>query len=93
MVKTPVAPRNPFVYGRILSVNDAACPRRRQLRAPVAGCLSGSFLARSFVHDVQWKKLIVGVLIEPGTDEIVEPKPCAARERQGVDHELRDRPL
>jgi hypothetical protein len=33
MMKTPAAPRNPFVYGRILSVNDAACPRRRYEKA------------------------------------------------------------
>jgi hypothetical protein len=33
MMKTPVAPRNPFVYGRILSVNDAACPRRQYEKA------------------------------------------------------------
>lgn len=33
MVKLAVAPRNPFVYGRILSVDDAACPRRQYEKA------------------------------------------------------------
>ena len=42
------------------------------------------------VHHVQGIELIIIVLIEPGADEIVEPKAGTARQRQGIDHELRD---
>jgi hypothetical protein len=33
MGKTTIAPRNPFVYGRVLSVNDAACARMQYEKA------------------------------------------------------------
>ena len=35
-------------------------------------------------------KLVIVVLVKPCTDKIIEPEAGAARERQCIDHELRD---
>ncbi len=44
----------------------------------------------ALVHDVERVKLKIVVLVEPGADEVVKPEAGAARECQGIDHELGD---
>ena len=43
------------------------------------------------MHHVQWIKLEVVALIEPGADKVIEPQARSPGERQGIHHELGDR--
>ena len=47
----------------------------------------------TLVHHVQGMELEVMAVIEPGAGEVKEAQAGAARERQGIDHELGDRPF
>lgn len=68
--------------GRVPKVERAA---RVTLRGGNGRCAD-----RTLSNDVKWVELVVVMFIEPGADEIEEPKARAPGESERVDHELRD---
>ena len=70
-----------------LQCGSLRCPTLAWQVLPVAARRS------ALVHHVQGIELEVVAVVEPGAGEVKEAQAGASGERQGIDHELGDRPL